>query len=397
MNFSADVIIAGGGPAGSSAAYYLSRKGVSVLVLEKETFPRYKSCGGGLTYKTTRNLPFDISPVIEKEIHDMTFSVRFKEEFTKRSEDLLITTVMRDHFDSYLLEKAVMEGAEVKYGVKVISGINESSYVRVHTNSGDFISRVLIGADGANSITSSMAGLSMRNMYTGFAIEYELEVSPAIMDQLSGSIHLDWGTFPSGYAWIFPKKNHISVGVGCHQSLAPYLKKYYSKFVTYKGIESSRVISVKGHPLPSGNIGNIISSGSVILAGDAAGLVDPLAGEGLYYALSSGRLAGEHSFEYIDGRVSDMSGYQQSINKELMPELMEAKSLLRYFNAFPLSVHHYIKDGRNGWKNFCKVLKGELPYHKLPYKLGKYQCLWKPGSRIAQMIAYGKMKTFRMR
>lgn len=396
MNFSADVIIAGAGPAGSTAAYYLSRKGVRVLILEKEFFPRYKSCGGGLTYKTTRMLPYDISTVIEREVKKLTFSSKYKEEFTKSSDNVLITTVMRDRFDAFLLERAINEGTEIKYGVKVTSVINEGSYARVHSNRGDYTAKLMIGADGANSITARMEGLTMRNMYMGFAIEYELEVSPAIMDKHSGTIHLDWGTLPTGYAWIFPKKDHISVGVGCHQSLAPHLKKYYSKFIANKGIGPARVISVKGHPLPSGNMENIISSGSVLLAGDAAGLVDPLTGEGLYYAISSGRIAAECSFEYLNGNRHDLSGYPQAVNKELIPELTAAKSLLYYFNAYPSWVHNYIKEGKNGWNNFCQVLTGDLSYCSLPDKLGKYKSLWKPVSHVAQLIAYGKRKMFRM-
>jgi len=397
MNFSADVIIAGAGPAGCTAAYYLSGKGVRVLVLEKESFPRYKSCGGGLTYKTTRVLPYNISTVIEKEVKKVTFSSKFKEEFTKSSDSVLITTVMRNSFDAFLLDKAIHEGAEIKYGVKVTSVTNEVSHVRVQSSQGDYTAKLMIGADGANSITARMAGLIMRNMYMGFAIEYELEVSPAIMDKYSETIHLDWGTLPTGYAWIFPKKDHLSIGVGCHQSLAPYLKKYYNKFIDYKELGSARVISMKGHPLPSGNIRNMISAGSVLLAGDAAGLVDPLTGEGLYYAICSGRIAAECSLEYLNGKSHDLSNYRQAINKELMPELTAAKSLLYYFNAYPSWVHNYIKEGRNSWNNFCKVLRGDLSYCSLPEKLGKYKSLWSPVSHVAQIIAFGKRKTFRMK
>lgn len=396
MNLAADVIIAGAGPAGSIAAYYLAKQGIRVLILEKETFPRYKSCGGGLTQKTRKIIPFDIGPVIEREIREMAFTIRFRNEFRKKSNEALITTVMRDQFDHYLLEQAVKQGAEVRFNVKALSVITEGYHVEVHTTAGDFKSRLLIAADGAKSTIARSLCLMEKNIYRGFAVEYELRLPPGELDRFGNTIYLDWGTVPTGYAWLFPKKDHISVGVGCINDLVPCLKHYYEQFIENSGIQIEKVLSMKGHALLSSQSGNKITAGYTLLAGDAAGLTDPMTGEGIYYAIRSGEIAAEFAIDFIRGKHSDIRIYQKRIEKELMPELSAAWPLLYYFNAWPSVIHNYIRNGKNGWKNFVQVLEGKLTYKRIPKKLKNLRFLFGPVSKIAQLISFIKRKTFRM-
>src|SRR5690242_18692700 len=116
---SADVIVVGGGPAGSSAAYTLAKQGLDVLVLEKQKMPRYKTCGGGVNIRAARHIPFSIEPVVERVIYKYRFTYRGKKPFEKASEEPLTYMTQRLRLDQFLLEQARNQGARVKEAVNV--------------------------------------------------------------------------------------------------------------------------------------------------------------------------------------------------------------------------------------------------------------------------------------
>jgi len=159
MTTDAEVIIAGAGPAGSLAAYELATRGVSVLILEKSQFPRYKVCGAGLTYKILREIPFDVSPVLETTIHSIVFSSGFREGFTRTSDQPMLFCSNRDAFDDFLLKKAVEAGARVIHGEKVMEVSQGQELVTVLTRNATYRSSLLIGTDGASSTVARSAGL----------------------------------------------------------------------------------------------------------------------------------------------------------------------------------------------------------------------------------------------
>jgi geranylgeranyl reductase family protein len=219
MTTDADVIIAGAGPAGSIAAYELARRGVSVLILEKSKFPRYKVCGAGITHKTLQEIPYDVSPVFETQIYTFIFSSSFKDVFARSSADPMIYCTMRDKLDAFMLEKAITAGARVQYGENVMEVNQDPTSVSVNTRSGVFRSKLIIGADGASSAVARSAGLG-ENIMPGLAWEAEVKTDPSAVISFSKTVFLDWGTFPGGYGWVFPKTDHFSIGVGGLASLS---------------------------------------------------------------------------------------------------------------------------------------------------------------------------------
>ncbi|MEI7662079.1 MAG: geranylgeranyl reductase family protein, partial [Bacteroidota bacterium] len=211
MTTDADVIIAGAGPAGSIAAYELAMKGVSVLILEKSQFPRYKVCGAGLTHKILREIPFDVSSVFETRIHNIIFSSGFRDVFTRSSDEPLIYCTMRDKFDAFLVSKAVEAGAKINYGEKVTQVKQTNDFAEVFTQSRSYRGRLVIGAEGATSAVARSAGLR-DNIMAGLAWEAEVKVDPLTVKRFSQTLFLDWGAFPGGYGWVFPKGDHFSIG-----------------------------------------------------------------------------------------------------------------------------------------------------------------------------------------
>jgi len=394
MKYDADVIVAGAGPAGTSAARVLAQQGADVLILEKAGFPRYKVCGGGLTRKIVEEIPFDLTPVTEREIFSVRFSCQFKEQFTRTSPDALIFCTMRENLDRYFLDQAVMAGARVRHNEHVVELSWETEGVTIKTRTGMFYARTLIGADGASSVVALQSGLQQKLM-PGMAWEAEMDAESGALEQFGQTVFLDWGTFPGGYGWIFPKRNHFSVGVGGPATLSGFLKTYNERFIASSGIRFTGTRSMKSWPIPVKMKKGDFHRGVIVVAGDAAGLTDPLTGEGISYAIRSGTMAGRHVFSYLKGNSAALQTYSEEINYTLMPEIMEAQRVKAIFNAVPHTIHRAVRDHDRVWRAFGKILKGERTYLDVRRGFGRWKLLWGAACRLSGLIARVKTKGFK--
>ncbi|MCL4534709.1 MAG: geranylgeranyl reductase family protein [Bacteroidetes bacterium] len=370
-----DVIVVGAGPAGATAAYWLARYGAQVLLLEKEQIPRYKPCAGGLTAKTLPEFPFDLSPVIEDICSAFEISLRLGDPFRRRYPQPLVYTVMRDRFDSYLVRRAVGAGARLKDGVSVRSVTVGPAEVEVRTLSHSFHAAALVGADGANSIVAKDLALC-RDFRYGVAYQTEVYPGDRVRHAWDGIVGIDLGTVGfGGYGWVFPKRNHLSVGVGVQDGGARQVKGYHSRLTAQKGLGASQVLRRSGHRLPLRPAGSPIHTGRALLAGDAAGLVDSLTGEGIYWAVRSGKLAAVSTLELLRGRRDDLSGYEQRVDQELMPDLMAARRWASFYRLSPTLSYLLLRHSDRVWQTVCQLLRGDLRYRDATRSLGLIRLL----------------------
>jgi geranylgeranyl reductase family protein len=204
-----DVAVVGAGPSGSTTAYRLARARARVLLLDKASFPRDKPCGGGLTMRAARQLPFSVEPVVEDRITRTRCRLRYGPRIERRSSQVICLMTQRRRLDAFLVERAVAAGAEFRDGVHV-SVASDSEVVvdgeRVEVDA-------VIGADGANGITARSLGLG-GSIVNGVALEGNLPYDRLAPDSWRGMLVLELGTVPGGYGWIFPKGDHVNVGVG---------------------------------------------------------------------------------------------------------------------------------------------------------------------------------------
>ena len=201
-----DVIVVGAGPAGSTAARELAAGGSRVLVLDKETFPRYKACGGGIPLRTEQLLPFPIDAVVEDSVHRLDVAYQGKWGFVRDSGPPFAHMVMRDRFDALLLEQAQRAGAEFRPGVTVRSldrDRGRDGGVTVRGEGFEAEADYLVCADGAHSPVGRMAGLGF-DLAECAAWEVEVRAPAAKMRSLRSTALIELGYNPWGYAWVFP-------------------------------------------------------------------------------------------------------------------------------------------------------------------------------------------------
>ena len=225
-NHSHDVIIVGAGPAGATLAYELSRKGIDVLILEKERLPRYKACAGGITVKTAKLLDLDFSSVTRDTVRGAKVAYGSRRSFTKSYPQPLIHMVMRDEFDQLLVQRAREAGATLADNERVRQVEIAEQVVKVETANHVFTAQIVVGADGARSIVAANVGL-MQDVDLGIGLEAEISVPGQRLVQWESLMGLDLGHMRGGYGWVFPKKDHLSVGVGSPLRQAKRLKSGY--------------------------------------------------------------------------------------------------------------------------------------------------------------------------
>ena len=331
-----DVVIIGTGPGGGLAASRLAGSGLRVGVLEKETLPRLKPCGGGIPSQATALFDWDLSPYVETEIYDIrTYYQRGLPLDRTRPAPLLM--VDRPRFDQHLIERAVADGrgqVVLREGFSVAGVEEDAAGVTVTGTDGETVrATFLIAADGAFSRTAACLGLQPTKP-PALAVDAEVEVEPEVFEAEAHRATIDFFCLPNGYGWIFPKDGRLSCGVGSWGG-KPRLPVSLKAFLD-ASFPPNSIRSVKRHgfPIPIYSEQRQVATRRVCLVGDAAGLVDPVMGEGIRFALISGALAASVVAGLLEAPLSrtdvadvppwgeaDCRAYQRAVDRRIGADL----------------------------------------------------------------------------
>ena len=329
-----DAIVVGAGPAGSTAAYRLSGAGARVLLLDRERFPRDKPCGGGLTYRAVRQLPVRVDAVVEDVVDRFELGFRYGPRFERGGEGTLVLMTQRRRLDAHLAEQAAEAGADFRDGVRATALELGETEATVRFDGTSAVAPVVIGADGVNGLTARALELGVRPRY-GVALEGNVSYAHAREERWRGRAVVELGAVPGGYAWVFPKGDHVNVGVGGWDSEGPRLREHLDRACAEYGLPFERLAGLRGYRLPMRRPGEAAGRGRALLVGDAAGLVDPLSGDGIYEALVSARLGAESALDLLEGRARGLDGYGPRLDAALARTLAASWKAKLALERFP--------------------------------------------------------------
>ena len=316
-----DIAIIGTGPSGAMAAYHAAKNGKKVILIEKEKLPRYKTCGGGLVHRGRIRLPFSIDEVVEKEFYELeVFFEKSPHFFKAKRDEPIISMVMRDTFDQFLVNKALEKGAQIITQTSMVGLTREVDGVLVKTSGEDIKCQYLIGADGALSPTAKLGGWKESRKLIP-ALEYEVKVPEEDYNRLSKNVRFDVDAVPDGYAWCFPKNGHLSLGVGTLKKQKIDLKKYYKEYLKKLDITEILESEAHGFQIPVGHRKDTFSKDRIFLSGDAAGFADPLTAEGISNAILSGELVAKAIVENFENEKDANEAYLQLLDQHILTEL----------------------------------------------------------------------------
>ncbi|GFM33429.1 NAD(P)/FAD-dependent oxidoreductase [Desulfovibrio subterraneus] len=376
-----DVVVVGGGPAGATAALAVARRGCSVLVIEASDLPREKLCGGLLSRKTVRivnrlhgttdedlvrlgiinyssngyRIVFDSKPLCD-DVYDYPFHF-----------------VERAVLDAWLLDRAVEAGADLLTGVPV-RDVNLATGAVVLRDGRMVRGRRIIGADGANSVVRRSFPVDKRAWTKSLASTVEVRIPRAQYpkDVAVPEVHI--GPIAEGYGWVFPNSDHVVVGLGGRMPGGGNIAALFRVFCHELGIHDTDSLQLKGHPLPFGNYLPRLVHGKGVLAGDAGGLVEPVFGEGIYFAIRSGEAAGESICRSLKRHRSPEAEYMRELRRDVYGEILGSRRMQRVLYFFDRNgLNPLVKWGvRVGREVLLDVIHGRRSFRlfrKLPDNL----------------------------
>ena len=386
-----DVAIIGAGPAGSTAAKFLAEKDLKIILIDKSKFPRDKPCAGGLPSRVFKRFPYiKNNGLIESYSYGgyaLSPSLKYKAEVKQK--DPVVGMVLRKKFDMSLVQLAVDKGAKLINGNAVNDLKLSDDKVKINLNDKTSIeSKIVVGADGVWSVVSKKAGLMTSNRPYGMCIFNEYKLDEDEIENLYGKermcyLHLKFKDI-FGYGWVFPKKQHVNIGIGMllpkkylneqKRNILDVYKDYFGNLKENKIIPDDLEIGkCCGGALPFIPLDKTYSN-RLLVVGDAAGFINPLTGEGIYYAMSSAEIAAKvisNSLESNNSSGEYLSKYQDIWKEDFGKDLKFFHSAINYVKTSGEEIVRLASKDKKLAEIILGMLHGGLSASKCQGKLAR--------------------------
>ncbi len=375
-----DVIVVGAGPAGSTCARECARQGMKTLLLDKDSFPRAKPCGGAVSAHALTLLDFSLPQnIIERECRGVRIAYGNR-SLQIRKDDRFAILVSRIDFDSLLADRAQESGVNFIPAERVIDVRMAQDVVTAVTATSSYQAPFLIGADGINSRVAQLIRPPFRKEEMSLALVSQVPAAEeSILGNLGTNLYLQFGVTPMGYGWLFPHRGYYSAGIAGLASKFEHSREKLHDFAHSLKVE---LTEIQGRFIPFGGLPRPIAKGRILLAGDAAGFADPFHGEGIVHAILSGRLAGQAVADAVKNGLDPQSARsrycreaERQITRNLRVALRMARSIAKYPGLFlhiffdhPEALERYldIPAGKIDYLQFERWLFARLPLFLLP-------------------------------
>lgn len=371
------VLLLGAGPAGAMAGLALARAGVSVVIVEKERLPRRKACGGLLSPKSVEIIEHEIGP---GRIAPIALAVTTGCRIVNRGEFVAeaqrerpMYVIERSALDAMLLDAARAAGCEVIEGARAIAFDPGASEVTLEDGR-RLRGRIVLGADGVNSVVRrALWGGGWPRGRIGLGLVTDLPAA-ALRPEMTGVMtrsmpEIHFGDVPWGYGWVFPKGDKVSIGVGGLIRRNPDMRGRLRALVERCCVDGTwQSAVVEGHLLPCGCIDRPAARGNALLLGDAAGIVEPITGEGIAPAMESGLLAAEAVRAALTRGTPEDAGaaYCDLLRRRVHPQIRQA--LWARHLIFPAFCQRLamrrLGRSRRLVRMYLELLAGEITYRK---------------------------------
>jgi len=329
-----DVVIVGGGPAGAAAAYDLAEAGFSVLILDKREFPRFKPCAGGVTTKALHLFRYSIAPVIRATTNTMTVGYGTGKQKILTANAPVCALTVRTELDQFCLEKTLQKGVEFELipGIKSIHQ-EKDKVILLSKDGRSFECSYLLGADGAHS--------QVRKLTEEFSPDRTAIALEGIIpfDRLKNipNFTFDFGVVHKGYGWLFPKHDHVNVGLYTRRPDEATINKELLNQYAMARLGVNTVDHACGFPIGTGGEFYQPKAERVFLVGDAAGMSEALLGEGIHNAIKSGQAAASALIATKKTNKSALEAYKETCYP-VMHDALNCRKVARvFYKALPIS------------------------------------------------------------
>jgi geranylgeranyl reductase family protein len=361
-----DVVIIGAGPSGSTTAYHCTKLGLDTLFIDKSQFPRYKECGGALSERAMSYLDFPVNgELIERNVYGAR--VRFGNEVIEVLKPSRIATlVTRSKFDYFLVQHAIRAGAKFLENERVTDLQISHEYVDITTSNALIRAKLVIGADGSQGITSRYIHDTIKRDEYAIGLVTEIPADNRDIDKyIFNSIEIHLGIVDLGYGWVFPHEGYFNIGIGGVANKLNNPRKTLIHFLKGRGFDGQ--YRFHAHKIPIGGVPRKKVADRIILVGDAAGFVDSFYGEGIAYAILSGKIAANvchDALQYHDGwREEFLKIYSEECYKQFDYNLKDSLIFTKFMHKFPKLFLKLIASDKNVLGHYLDV-----PANKLTYK-----------------------------
>jgi geranylgeranyl reductase family protein len=351
-----DCIVIGAGPAGASAAYHLAKRGRSVLMLEKQTLPRYKACSGGVSPAIADWFDIDFSPVISRKVETVRYTLKMEDPVSaKLTTPEPMWMVRRDQFDHFMVQQAQAQGAELKDGLGATGIEFKGDHWQVNTANGPLTGRYLVAADGANGPARQWLGFKAAKSRQAAT----LEVPGSNSDN---SVLFEMGMLKNGYIWGFPKADGYTLSAATFRGGEPNdLQKQLADYATKAGIDV-KTCHAATHPMNLWDGNQKLHTQNALLAGEAACVLDPMTGEGVRPSMFTGVKAAEAIDQALAGNPAALETYTQVISSEWGDDMVWAQRLAGVVYRVPGVAYKVGIKRPAATQRLGAILCGELRY-----------------------------------